>query len=79
MTTTENIDAFSIPKTPLFKIRFKFPVGVTLMPMTLKDDKKVFLIPPGYIYNITKSSDSIVDVQASCKRKPLPALVDFIN
>ncbi len=79
MTTAENIDAFSIPKTPLFKIRFKFPVGVTLMPMTLKDDKKVFLIPPGYIYNIVKSSDSIVDVQASGKRKPLPALVDFIN
>ena len=78
-TTSENTKDFVVPRDYMFKVSVKFQSGSTLLPLTLHDGRKVFLIPPGYKYTIDSVKKNDALISATEDKKALPVLVDFLH
>lgn len=79
-TTAAHLQEFSKPYDPMFEICVEFPVGATLLPLTLqgKGAHHVFMIPPGYRYDVMSTKGRTVNLKASAKRKTMPAIENFL-
>lgn len=79
-TTKAHLEDFAKPHDSMFEICVEFPAGATLLPLTLngKRTHHVFMIPPGYKYDVINTIGRSVNLKASVKRKAMPAIENFL-